>query len=173
MVKKFDNWNDLFKHLEQTVELNLPTVAQKIANILKMYVRENWYDKYEPLYYERTMDVLNSITVDKIKKNGNILEVEIYFDKNKIEQKESTFPLPEGYIRFHHHMSIDGSTTYGNMSIAEWVVYWMNYGQHSPLYSYDGVHFIEKTIEWTERDKYHIKKLKELLEQNGFRCTLR
>lgn len=163
IIKTFSNWKDLMKYLDKQVEINLEKIGQEIAGVLKRYVQTNWYDARDEGYYQRTMDVLNSITVEKAKPIKNGYEVRIFFDESKIRMIE--------YDEFFNaHMSVDGSGMYGGWSIPKWVVYWMNYGQNSPLYSYEGVHFLEDTIEWTKDDNYHINRMKELLEAKGFKC---
>lgn len=164
--KQFTNLNDLYKYLESQIEVNLDKIAKEIASVLKHYVQENWYNRMDSVklgfdQYQRTFEVLNSISCEKVKKVGNSFEVKIFFDENKIHSihRDGTW---------NAHMSLDGSTEYGGMSIPEWVVYWLNYGQNSPVYSYPGGGFLEETIRWTEDDKYHINRMKELLEAKGF-----
>lgn len=163
MGKEFSNWNDLLKYLDKQVEINLEKIGKEIADVLKHYVNENWYKDHQPEYYDRTMDILNSISVTKAKPIKNGYEVKIYFDESKIRMIEY-----DGL--FNAHMSINGDASYSSWSIPQWVVYWMNYGQNSPIYSYDGVNFLEDTIEWTQDDNYHINRMKELLEVKGFKC---
>jgi hypothetical protein len=164
--KTFTNLNDLYKYLESQVEVNLQKIGIEIAGILKHYVQENWYNRMDSVklgfdQYERTMEVLNSISVEKVKKVGNTFEVKIFFDETKIHSihRDGTW---------NAHMSLDGSTEYGGMSIPEWVVWWMNYGQNSSVYPYPGGGFLEATIEWNESDKYHINRMRELLQDKGF-----
>ena len=162
--KIFKNWSQLERFLEREIEINLQKIGTEIASVLRNYVYLNWYADHTPKYYERTMEVLNSISVKPVKKNGNKYEVEIFFDKNKISMVESNYYVPSHLKRFHHHMSVDYSKSYNGQTIAEWVVYWMNYGQNSSLHSYSGVGFLEETIEWTKEDRYHINRMRELIE---------
>lgn len=159
-MTQFNNFKDLIKYINKCVEINTEKIAKEISGVLRKYVQDNWYNDYTPAHYERTMDILNSITVSKAKKTMLGYDVEIYFDESKIRMIE--------YSGFNAHMSVDGEGIYQGMSIPEWVVYWMNYGQNSPLWSYQGAFFLEDTIQWTQDDNYHINRMAELLEGQGF-----
>lgn len=169
-MKTFKSISEALAYIETNMVINLEKIGEEIAGVLKHYVKMNWYDymdnKKDAINgYQRTMDILNSISVTKAKPIGKgMYEVRIFFDETKINQINYPGRL------FNAHMSVDGSTSYGGMSIAQWVVWWMNYGQNSPLYSYPGVGFLEETIEWTEDDQYHINRMRELLEDKGFIC---
>ena len=168
--KTFTSISAVLKYLEQNMVINLEKIGEEIAGVLKNYVNLNWYQYMDNKKdatggYERTMDILNSISVTKARPLGNgAYEVKIFFDETKIRMIEY-----DGL--FNAHLSVDGTGMYQGMSIPQWVVYWMNYGQNSPLYSYPGVGFLEETIEWTENDRYHINRMIELLEMKGFKCV--
>jgi hypothetical protein len=151
-------------YLEKSIEVDLTKVGTEIAGVLKNYVRLNWYADHTPEFYKRTEEILNSITVSKSTRVGNKFEVKIFFDEEKIKMQSSTY----GKGLFGHHMSLDGSTSWDGMSIAQWVVWWMNYGQNSPLHSYEGAGFMEETMKFTEEDNYAVERLADLLRQKGF-----
>jgi hypothetical protein len=159
--KNFDTLSSIYKYLESEVIINTSKIAKEIADVLKNYVRLNWYNDHSPSQYQRTMDILNSISITDVKKNRNGYSVKIFFDDSKINMIEY-----DGL--FNAHMGIYGETSYQGMSLPQWVVYWMNYGQNSPIYSYEGVGFLEDVIEWNKDDKYHINRMQELLENKGF-----
>jgi hypothetical protein len=164
-MRQVRTWEQFEKILKKEIQVNLEQIGKEIAGVLKKYVNDNWYKNSNPESYQRTYDILNSITVSKVKHMSDGYEVSIYFDETKIRMIEY-----EGL--FNAHLSIDGSGMYQGMSIPQWVVYWMNYGQNSPKYSYEGAGFLEDTIKWTEDDKYHINRMCELLEGKGFRCSI-
>jgi len=160
-------WSQFTKVYNNIMNESLPKIGEKIAEVLKQYVEDNWYS-VEPEIYKRTFEVLNSITVSKIDRpNKDTWSIFIFFDGQKINPNYSTFPVPDGVIRFNHHMSLDGSTKYSGNTIGEWVVYWMNYGQNSTKCSYEGVHFLEDTVKFTKRDKIHIKEIEKVLRASG------
>jgi len=167
-IRKLYRWSEFDKLYNQIMEKAMPTIAQKISETLKNYVKTNWYMSHTPQFYERTYDVLNSITVGKLTKKGkNQWDILIYFDKDKITSDFSNFEIPDGFIRLNHHMSIDDQTTYDGSTIGEWVVYWMNYGQNSSIHGYVGTHFLEDTTKFTRTDKTHIKAMNNLFESMG------
>ena len=168
----FTDWDQLTNHLNKELLKTLPKIAGRISRTLKKYVSDNWYKSSKPQMYERTMDVLNSITVGEVAQEGGNYTIEIFFDTDKIVRKTSTFEVPGNLPRFHHHMDIRGNTTYGGASIAEWVVSWMNYGQGSSLHSYGGSEFLEDTMKFTEQDRTDAKVLKQALKGNGIEVEI-
>lgn len=161
-------WSQFNQVYNKIMENSLPMIANKISETLKYYLKTNWYMGHQPQYYQRTYEVLNSITIGKVNKKGkNQWDILIYFDSNKINSELSDFAIPDGFIRLNHHMSVNGETMYGGASIGSWVVYWMNYGQNSKIYGYVGTHFLEDTVKFTRRDKTHIKAMDNLLRSMG------
>lgn len=174
MSKDIKTYEELNKIILDAIRKSLPKIGKEIGSVLRFYVQQNWYNSVTPEFYERTMDVLNSITVGDLKETSDGFSIEIYFDNDKIRQSSSSFEIPSYLPRFHHHMSVNGDMKFNGISIAEWVVWWMNYGQDSPLHSYEGVHFWEDTLKMLngEQEKYHVERLCDLLEQIGFEIEL-
>jgi hypothetical protein len=50
------------------------------------------------------------------------------------------------------------------------IPYWTYYGQDSPLFSYEGVGFLEETIDWVKEENYLKMRMIELLGKKGFKC---
>lgn len=165
-MRTFDNFDALVRHVNASLESILPQIATHISKTLKNYVLQNWYRNSKPSLYKRTFDILNSIDVSEVTKTTTGSEVVIFFNPEKIRMAISDFELPSeaNLPRFNHHLSVDGSFTYDGMSIAEWVVWFMNYGQNSPLHSYEGAGFLEDTVKFTETDTKHINNIKRLLK---------
>lgn len=102
---EFENYDKLFKHIDNNVEKQLPKIADLIKATLEKYVID-FYHSYTPLFYKRTWDLLNSISVSAISKNNDLSEIQVFFDINLIHPKISTFWLPTSLEskRVHHHI---------------------------------------------------------------------
>lgn len=73
--------------------------------------------------YNHTFDVLESICQPKVKFSNGVLEVEIYYDPDKIE------PYNTGdESMWNAHMDVNGKTTWAGMSIPELIPIWMELG---------------------------------------------
>lgn len=156
----FNTWSGLLKHLDKTVEKSMWKIGEEIKEVLKFNVQQHWYNNYTPSAYDRTFQVLDSIKVKNVNKILNGYQVEIGFDYDMIA------PASSINGNWDNHMSLDGSTSYEGKSIGELLVGWMDKGQHSSVFSYTGVNFIEDTREWSKEEVVHL--LKEQLEKAGF-----
>jgi len=165
MSKDITTFKGLFARIEKEIPSILQRIGKDVAGVLRFYVQQNWYNYMDSKKsiggYERTMQVLESITCSKVEKIKNGYKVNIFFDIDKIiPQKQSGL--------FNAHMSVDGSDMWRGHSVPELLIYWLNHGQNSPIYSFPGVGFWEDTIEFMEDDKYHINMMKEELKSKGF-----
>lgn len=164
MAKQFSNWDDLMRHLESQMVINLEKIGEEIKNVLRFNIKQLWYDRYTPTNYERTYEVIDSLRCSKAKKvNNNTYEVIIYFDFSQIR------PYSTASGSWNKHMSLDGSTEYGGKTIGEWLVTWIETGQDSPYFSWRGVYPIETTKQWVQDDLYLLNRMKELLGKQGYR----
>jgi len=164
-------WDVLESSLLSLTKDGLMFVGEKIKKILQNYLKKNWYNVSSPMFYQRTFEVLNSITVKEVAQVGNEVEVEIFFDETKIISKESTFQLYGHMKRFNHHMSINHDTGYNGADIGIALVYWMNYGQNSSLHAYSGASFLEDTLNEISVKKTHLVELERAFKKVGIYIT--
>ena len=159
-MKTFKTIDAALKYIELQIPINLEKIGEELRDVLRNNVRLLWYGRgYTPTHYTRTYELIDSLSVTKAKKVGNAWEVMIYFDTDKIH------PYPAENGEWSKHQSITNG-----QNVAEWIPYWTNFGQDSPLFSYDGVGFLEETLRWESDDKYVRNRMKELLEDKGFTC---
>lgn len=152
-MRYINSYNELERVLNQTIEISMNRIGDKVSKLLKSYIQKNWYSNMHPEYYKRTKDVLNSITFKIEKKEKGYLAT-IYSDNSKVIAVKSTFPLPPGMPRFHHHMNIHGK------DVSEWVIDMMNFGNNnSKLYSYQGVNFLRNTKQAMMSQSIHLRQL--------------
>jgi hypothetical protein len=163
-MKKFTSIKTLFKYIEPIIQYNLEKIAGEIKDVLKNTVQIDWYNSHTPKNYERTNQLIDSISVTKAEKINGGYRVEIYFDESKILPQPST---KEGY--FPAHMNItDGENYFDGKSYGELLPQWIEYGQNSSIHSYEGVRPVGQTRDWVEEDKYIKNRLAELLENKGY-----
>jgi len=149
----------LEKYVKMTLEQALREMAKETAEFLSQMVKSHIYRTPESNYYDRTMEFLNSITQSQVKKVGNELQIEVYFDSDKIYPHSS----PPGSEKFNAHMSLDGSASYNGRSIGNWLVEWLEEGfSGGVLPPQEGHFFIKETREWLvdELDGILIKAFK-------------
>lgn len=156
-------WSGLENALRQNTKYAMLYVGDTVKRVLIDSINRMWYSRSNPEYYQRTMDVLNSITVENVSVNKNQYNARIYFDEDKINMVE----VPGGW---NQHMSLNKDTSYEGQSIAEWTVFWMEFGQNSPVYSYEGGGHITATREYAEGEAVYL--IEEALQKVGIRCIV-
>jgi len=161
------DWEQLADYLDNSIKQCLPIIANKVSKILKRFVKERWYNTHKPTHYRRTLEVLNSITVSEVQQVGNGYQVLVYFDPSKINNVLTDI---KGY--FNHHMSIDGSSTWSGMNLAELVPLFMDQGQSSKIRPYSGVHFMQATIDEVKSSQIDVNVLKRRLRSQGLNITI-
>jgi hypothetical protein len=161
--KAFRNFAELIKHLENNILIDIQKIGEEVKNILRNNVRVLWYERngmnWSPRDYERSWQLIDSITCKKALKVGDKYQVEIFFDTDKIQPMYGTDDKP-----WTRHMSI-----VDNHSVADAIPYYIEYGNNSPIYEYEGVHPVETTITDLKSDDYIKERLKELLEKQGYK----
>lgn len=135
--------------------------AENVKKTLKNNLSSLWYNTSNPQEYIRTYDIIKSISVSEIKKNGKTsYEAKVFFDDNLIMQ----IPSLGGDWSSHMGMptignSKSGAVEYGGLSISQWVPIWLDQGQNSSIYSYDGVEYVKATMD-------DVKKIMEKTKQD-------
>lgn len=148
----------------QVIEI-LKKVGKEIQGVLRDEVDKAWYNRsgfdFDNSQYERTMQLLESISLSPLEVTGNQYQVKIYYDTSKIIPMYGTDSKPWS----RHQSVIDGRSS------AEALPYYIEYGNgDSSIYQYEGVHPVQNVIDWERSDKYVLHRFKELLEDKGFKC---
>ena len=160
MSIQIKTYPQLFAALEKRIELALQKVAEKVEEIITQYVMDNLYQDYEPTNYLRTYDYINSLTVGKVKKNGNNYQVQIYFDADKIR------PVwRDG--EWNAHMSWDGKNDNDLLPL------FIEEGVENSLYDRDGIYTMENTKKIIEDTRFHLSELSRILRQQGINAQWR
>ena len=142
-MAQFNSLAQLNTYVRKQVELAIVSkVNIEVASLLRDYVKANVYDSYSPEYYERTYQLLDSITVGEVVNSGNKIICSIFFDANKIQQ------INMGGFG-NKHMSVYGYTDdRNNNPINQMIPYYMNYGTTgSWIHNHQPSNFLEDTIQ--------------------------
>jgi hypothetical protein len=161
----FNDLKPLYKYLlTQIIPQQMEKIGEEVKDYLKNLLLTRWYKTYNPTHYSRTNMLIDSITLRPVKITGDTVEVEIYFDENKIT------PVPasqDGYFPSHSNIT-DGADSWGGQSYGELLVDWIENGQSSSIYSASGVYMVRDTIDYIETDNLLMKRMKTLLQAKGY-----
>jgi hypothetical protein len=158
----FKNYNDLIKHLENNILIDLQKIGEEVKGILRNNVRVLFYERngisWTPENYTRTYELINSLKTTSAKKTGNKYEISVYFDDDEIN------PYKVDGEWSSHESVVTGTDISKNLP------FYMEYGNQSPLYSYKPTSPpVQTTIDDIKSDNYIKERLKELLEMQGYK----
>lgn len=105
MQKYYDTYDSLFARMEEDIGEALMNVSNQLTDIWKELVQAQFYDKYEPRYYERTWETLESISLMSVDKMSDGYEISISYDDSKIHTYNVTYPY--SYTK-HEHPEMQG-----------------------------------------------------------------
>lgn len=155
----FSNLDEYFKHKRKIVKDILEEIAEEVRQELHDTVWKKLYLSYTPKVYQRTYELLDSISKTEVKENSNgEYYVEIYYDTDKI------FP----------HVYTDGRpnahATSKGVDISDQIPYMVEYDYSYGKYKdNNGIHAIDDVKKWI--DKEFNKKFKQKLLQRGIKTT--
>ena len=136
-------------------------LGEDTKETLIQLVREKWYGRIPSEWYQRSMDVLSSISCSTVNRLGNEYIVEVYFDPDKIQPHEAA-----SSNMFPSHSNItDGSSSFGGDSYGDLVPYWLNNGENSSIHSYDGEDVIEDTRQWLIEANNYLNEFASILRE--------
>jgi len=162
-MPNFYNYNSLFKYINNQLKFSIQEVGKLIKEEVKKYIQNNLYDTYTPLYYQRTMNYLESITVSKVNSNSKGYVVEIYFDTSKIIPNYTD-------TKYNQHMDVYGTPK------NNYIPLWLEEGtenNNGNFFPREGIHAMGNVAEWIDYTEFHINKLIQILKMKGFDCTFK
>ena len=166
----------LGRNLDAMTMEYLRQIGLDAVRIVQGYIKKYWYDdtahlhgKPSPSAYLRSYDYINCVSLRKvIKVAEGMFQVEIFLDTNKIRPLE---PAQEG--DWGRHIDTVTYSKSGSVnSVAAMIPSYIEYGNFSPAYSYDGTHPIQKAREYFRKSNYHVKRMQSLLNQLGYPIIL-
>ncbi|NPV51798.1 MAG: hypothetical protein HPY60_11480 [Candidatus Methanofastidiosum sp.] len=85
LIKSLNNKINVI--LTKSLRQRLEVIKKLAVQDLRAAVQANVYDRRQPEFYERSFQLLESITASDVRLNGNTIEFEIFFDANKMNYK--------------------------------------------------------------------------------------
>lgn len=123
----------------------MEAVNGQIVDIAIQVVQEHLmstvYDAYEPkgdYAYDRTFELLNSVTVGNAKMGTKYIYFDIFMDSEKIK------PYASDDHSWNQHSSVDP------MDVSEYIPMWVEEGTEGSLWDREGAHYMEQS--WMELD---------------------
>lgn len=155
----FNDTNSLRDYiLRYSAEVLENNVSKKVYNIMRIYIDEKLYRTQSPENYQRTYELLNSLTISKIiKKGNNIYEVEVFFDTSKIHPYKSM-------IGWNKHMGTVGKSN--GKDVSRYIPGYMEYG-HRGLYYQRPLNFNKEAYDYLVASSEHIAEFKRMLQVYG------
>lgn len=142
MTKTFRTTIDLQDYLESACEKAIQDVAERMVNELEGYIREDFYNRYKPLLYSRTYQLLRSPKYNILNPNS----AEIFIDIDSI-----------------HYLIGDPKYDYDESDIVKLA----SLGYHGTTDIFRPGMFWEDFIEWCNKNVPHLMK-SELKKQGLF-----
>ena len=84
----FNSVEDLMKIVENEAKKAMEYTAREMQKRIRVLILEEIYSVYRPEQYERTFNLLNSVEVVPIQKQGNEWIIEVRFKNNTHTNKE-------------------------------------------------------------------------------------
>ena len=153
-TKKFQTLNDYCNYVNKQLEKCMDEVGRQMKVEVQNLIFEKIYRTRNPKEYERTFNFLNSIQYKFTNNNGKF-QVEVYYDTDLIKAEYNE------YSYWNQHMSLSGE------DVSKDIPYYMEYGNKSPIYSYEGAYIMKEMKEYAEQN--YAVKLATLLHQRGIK----
>lgn len=164
-------WNDLFDYIKLQLREALTEVVKELQGHVAKELWDNWYQYSSPdTVYERTYQLLNSITFRQTKNQKKLIEFEIYYDESRIIPDNGTDDKP-----WWRHKSMRPG--YGGNTGSDFITGLtevMEHGNPSPLYGWtegQAPKPFTRTMAWEESKNFVLKYIMKELRERGFAVT--
>lgn len=134
-----DSIAELMQYIEMAVEDTVELTANDIKRRVQEYIKKELYESYNPTYYVRTYDFINSVIHTEPKKTRTGWTVDIKFDTSKITPNDR--PAPE----YNQHKSFRKKGRSRDMS--KHIPKFIEEGTNNPYYSHKGINSMETVSE--------------------------
>ncbi|EPC8410984.1 hypothetical protein CN553_12480 [Bacillus cereus] len=148
-MRKFDSVSALHAHLKRSI---IDTIQNQITNIcikvVQENVKKNVYDTYMPkgeYAYDRTFELLNSVTIDNLKIGTKFATFEIIMDTDKINAYNRNGAF--GGVGWNAHADVSYTE-----DTSEYIPMWIEEGTSGSLWDRDGAHYMEKSYHKLDAD---------------------
>lgn len=107
--------------------------------IVQKYLQENVYQAYFPKGehpYDRTMELMNCVTVGNITVGTKYIRFDIYMDTEKIQPY-----VTSDNMMWNQHASVTGE------DVSDFIPLWIEEGTRGSLWDRDGAHYMEQAYQ--------------------------
>lgn len=161
MTRRHKTVDSLQKQLKGDIAESVQNeIAQIAIDTVQKYLLKDVYS-YNPkgdFAYDRTMDLLNSVTVGEAKLGYKFARFEIYMDTDKIN------PYVTGSGEWNQHASHPDNKS---MDVSEYIPLWVEEGTSGSLWDREGAHYMEQS--WIELDSGKLaQEFANRLRQKGW-----
>lgn len=137
-------------------------VANVAINTVQDQLNERVYDAYTPqgeYAYDRTFELLNSVTVGNLKIGNKFVYFDIFMDTEKIGSY-----VKENDAEWNQHASVDPA------DVSEYIPLWIEEGTNGSLWDREGTHFMRES--WWELNGGKLaQEFANRLRQKGWNVT--
>lgn len=129
--------NQLKRDIVESIQNEVTNVA---IETVQDNLRKSVYDVYAPqgeYAYDRTFELLNSVTVGNVKIGNKNVYFDIFMDTEKIGSY-----VKESNAEWNQHASVDP------MDVSEYIPLWIEEGTSGSLWDREGAHYMEQS--WVE-----------------------
>lgn len=102
MAKVFNSTEEIRNYVLSRMDVAVKRVQEKVYDVCSRFLNM-FYGEYNPMVSERTYQVFNSLVKSDVRRSGDTVEAEVYFDLSALSH-------PRQYI------GQDGRTVYANWS---------------------------------------------------------
>lgn len=163
MSKVFKDVSALQVQLKRDIYQSIQgTIADLCTKVVKEMVQKKVYNAYIPsgdYAYERTFDLLNSVTIGNFKLGTKYATFEIYMDSEKISPNETD----EDY--WNQHADVDYQ-----QDVSECIPMWIEEGTSGSLWDRNGTHYMEQSA--IELDTGIYRALAQELRRQGWEVKI-
>lgn len=168
-MPKIDNGKRLKRALDGILKKALEEISTQVRDEIHEYLLVDFYMRleYTPTKesYERTYELLQSITASIVENKKGVLNVDVYFDISKINAYENV----NGW---NSHMSLNGDDFYEDRPISSWLIEWIEEGNSGTMGNnpIKGIHMLKETSQWTNENLDRI--IKSIFGRYGLKLKL-
>lgn len=119
----FTSINQLNLYVSKMISIALQNISQRLSEELMNKIDIEYYVKYKPRVYKRTLSFLYSATSSKVSVHGNTFTVSVYIDYNKLNYEEAT-----GY----DVVKLASAGYHGNFAIYRKGFFWKSFQEEYP-----------------------------------------
>jgi hypothetical protein len=148
-------------------------LKKEVGLTLKQTINDYFYEmfyNYEPIKYERSGQLINSLTLTKVNKTPTGYSITVFFDTSKIVPNAEKGQYVEDYQKTYL-----GQVVYKGEVVTDRVPLWAELGLIDPTKrrgKFNGG-FVRATMEDYTTNLKHIKQIGERLTKKGFKIEIK